>query len=248
MAVSVMAKDVSLAFGGIKALDSVSFAAHDRQITGLIGPNGAGKTSLFNVLSGIYRPSSGQIVLGGQDVTSYGSRAMARLGLARTFQHVGLFASVTVAENIRLGALLNDRVRGLRGRARRAALDEIVDVCTDDFGLAAVRDRFPGELPFGTAKNAELARAIASGPTVLLLDEPAGGLTPSELEAFAERIRTIHDEHQLTTVLVEHHMGLVGRLCDRLTVLDHGKVITEGATAEVLRSPEVQTIYFGRKQ
>lgn len=248
MSVSVMAQDVSLAFGGIKALDSVSFTANEREIAGLIGPNGAGKTSLFNVLSGIYRPNAGTVRMRGEDVTSRGSRAMAKLGLARTFQHVGLFASVTVAENIRLGALLNPRVDGLRGRARRAVLREIVEDLIADFELLDERERFPGELPFGTAKNAELARAIASGPSVLLLDEPAGGLTPSELEAFADRIRKIHDRYELTTVLVEHHMGLVGRLCDRLTVLDHGKVITEGATADVMRSEEVQTIYFGRKK
>lgn len=248
MTVSVLAKEVSLDFGGIKALDAVTFAANEGEITGLIGPNGAGKTSLFNVLSGIYTPNSGQIKFQAQDVTAHGSRAMAQLGLARTFQHVGLFPSVTVAQNIQLGALLNVRVKGLRGRARRAELAEIVDGSIADFGLGGVRDRSPGELPFGTAKTAELARAIASGPRVLLLDEPAGGLTPSELEAFSGRIRTIHDQFKLTTVLVEHHMGLVGRLCDRLIVLDHGKVITEGETAEVLKSSQVQAIYFGRKQ
>lgn len=248
MTVSVLAKDVSLAFGGIKALDTVTFAAEEGEITGLIGPNGAGKTSLFNVLSGIYRPSSGEIKFQGQDVTALGSRDMAGRGLARTFQHVGLFPSITVVQNIELGALLNARVSGLRGRAHRAELAEIVDSSITDFGLGEVQGHFPGELPFGTAKSAELARAVASGPAVLLLDEPAGGLTPSELEFFSERIRSIHEQHQLTTVLVEHHMGLVGRLCDQLTVLDHGKVITGGATAEVLRSAEVQAIYFGRKQ
>jgi branched-chain amino acid transport system ATP-binding protein len=232
------ARGVTLAFGGVCALDEVSLELSEGEWTGLIGPNGSGKSTLLNVLSGVYRPQAGQVVLQGRTITRAQPRKRARLGVARTFQHPQLAATLTVAENVDLG-------RDLRRRRRKGPVPtpDVLDL----LGILQHGASLPETVPYGVRKLAEVARAIASGPAFLLLDEPAAGLSAVERHELIEALRRLRQRRpEVSVCLVEHDVSLVSAVVDRVAVLDVGRVLTVGATEEVFADPRVRDVYLGR--
>ena len=225
-------EDVTTRFGGIVALDGVSFDAAEGEIVGLIGPNGAGKTTAFNVITRLYRPESGRVVFDGEDLLRTAPHRIVRRGIARTFQNVALFPTMSVLDNVRMGAYAR--------RGGRGPLDVL-----DYVGLRHLAGRRVAGLPFGTLKRVELARALASEPRLLLLDEPAGGLNHEEVEELAGSLRRVRDDFGLTVLVVEHHMGLVMGVSDRVHVLSFGRKIAAGTPEEVRREPAVVEAYLG---
>ncbi|MGY1615322.1 ABC transporter ATP-binding protein [Geodermatophilus sp. SYSU D00691] len=241
---------ITVTFGGVTALGDVSLTVEPAQVHGLIGPNGAGKTTLFNVACGLVRPTAGRIVWRGTEQRRLRPTDLAGMGIARTLQGVGLFAGMTVLENVMVGAHRHARAgfvsallgvgqkdeQALRGRAL-AALEEL--------GAAAYAGRYPGSLPYPVQKRVALARALVTDPELLLLDEPASGLSEEEMLELGQLIRAL--KSRMSVLLVEHHMDLVMRVCDRVTVLDSGAQISAGTPAEVQADPAVTEAYLGEQ-
>ncbi len=245
-------RGVTVRFGGIVALDDVSFDVSPGEICGLIGPNGAGKTTLFNCLSRLYGYQAGDIVFDGRSITALPSHRIAGLGLGRTFQNLAMFRSMSVRDNVMVGAhsrsrsgFVSSALRLPRVRSEEKWLRRRADEIMDTLGLTEFADRLVGDLPFATQKRIELGRALASDPKLLLLDEPAAGLNHEELDALARQIRDVRDRLGITVLLVEHHMSLVMSVSDHIVALNFGRVIADGTAAEIQSHPGVIEAYLG---
>jgi branched-chain amino acid transport system ATP-binding protein len=234
-------KDVCMAFGGAQVLSDVSLSVESGCVTGLIGPNGAGKTTLFNVVSGLLEPKSGRVMIEGRDVTRAGPSTRARRGLARTYQRLELFTSLTVWDNVRVAG----EIRNSWGRRGRIDVDNEADSIIEFMGLGDVAGREVSELPTARARVVEVARALMTQPRVLLLDEPASGQTEQETEAFGRLLRQLVDERDLGICLVEHDVGLVMGTCEVIHVLDYGEIIASGPPDQVKNDPLVVNAYLG---
>ncbi len=231
------ASSVSRSFEGVKALEEVSFELHRHEVVGLIGPNGAGKSTLVNVLSGFDEPTAGEVRLGERDITSWSAHRRARIGLARTFQHSRAFRGLTVRENVEVAALGS----GARPRNARERADELLGL----LGLGARADLPAAVLAHGDERRLGVARALATKPAFVLMDEPAAGLSEAEVPDFAAVVRSVRDDHEAGVLLIDHNMALVMGVCDRIQVLDQGRTLAEGTPSEIRGNLDVTAAYLG---
>jgi ABC-type branched-subunit amino acid transport system ATPase component len=238
---ALRAERVAMSFSGLRALVDVDLEVPPATIVGLIGPNGSGKTTLLNVLSGVLAPSAGRVVVGPHDVTGWPAHRMAALGVARTFQNIRLFGHMTVLENVEVGAALH------AGGQRGAALRRNARALLAETDLASVAERRAATLPYGLQRRVEIARALATRPTYLLLDEPAAGTNEAESDELRDLIEELRRRHELGLLVVEHDLRLIMRLADRIVVLNEGRRISVGTAEEVSNDPVVREAYFGRR-
>ncbi|MBM4366594.1 MAG: ABC transporter ATP-binding protein [Deltaproteobacteria bacterium] len=245
-------KQAGIRFGGLRAVADLDLAIPPGGLYGLIGPNGAGKTTVFNLVTGIYSPTEGDIRLEGRSIVGLGPARVAASGIGRTFQNIRLFGGLSVAENVKVamnrhlhGSLLESIFRAPRYWADDRALCDEAARLLDAFGLAGVANLGAEELPYGLRRRLEIARALATRPKLLLLDEPAAGMNPSESDDLMHLIRWTRDTFGVTVLLIEHHMPVVMGICERITVLDHGARIAEGTPEQIRRDPTVIEAYLG---
>ena len=251
MAALLEVQHISKHFGGLKATDDISLQVEQGEILGIIGPNGAGKTTFFNLITGTYRLTSGKILFDGKDVTNYTPEKMAKLGMARTFQNIKLFKFLSVLENVKVGfhiqtstGMVDSILHTKRYRNDEALANEKGMEILRRVGLANQAALLAGNLPYGWQRRLEIARAMALSPKILLLDEPAAGMNPSETAELMGFIRTLRDDG-ITVVVIEHDMKFMMNLCDRIVVINYGKKLAEGTPAEVTRNEQVIEAYLG---
>ena len=243
---------LGISFGGLKAVDNFHIQIEKNELYGLIGPNGAGKTTVFNLLTGVYKPTAGQILLDGENITGLSCEEINKKGIARTFQNIRLFHNMSVLDNVKAGLhnhYIYSTLDGILRTPKYHKLEKEMDAKASDilkvFDLQDFAEYKASNLPYGQQRKLEIARALATKPKLLLLDEPAAGMNPSETEELMRTIRLVRDEFDMTILLIEHDMKLVSGICDRLTVLNFGQVLKQGKTADVLHDPEVIKAYLG---
>lgn len=245
-------KNLGISFGGLKAVNHFSVTIEKGQLYGLIGPNGAGKTTVFNLLTGVYKPDEGSVLLDGENITGKKTIAINKAGIARTFQNIRLFKDMTVLDNVKVGLHNNYPYSTVEGILRlpryfkvEKEMDEKAMELLEVFGLLAYKDLYAANLPYGQQRKLEIARALATQPKLLLLDEPAAGMNPNETKELMDTIRFVRKHFGMTILLIEHDMKLVSGICERLTVLNFGEVLAEGETSAVLNDQKVITAYLG---
>ena len=245
-------KNLSISFGGLRAVDGFEMQIEKGELYGLIGPNGAGKTTVFNLLTGVYKPNEGIIKLDGEDITGKKTIDINKAGIARTFQNIRLFKQLSVLDNVKVGLHNHYKYSTLEGILRlpkykkvEKAMDEKAMEILKVFGLDGEADVLATNLPYGKQRKLEIARALATKPKLLLLDEPAAGMNPNETEELMDTIRFVRDNFDMTILLIEHDMKLVSGICEELTVLNFGHVLRQGKTSDVLHDPEVIKAYLG---
>ena len=231
--------NISKFFGGLNVLSDISFGVGEGEIVGLIGPNGAGKTTIFNLISGIYMPTKGRVLFGDIDLVGRKPHQISHLGIARTFQLVRIFPSMTVLENVMVGAVHCRRQRS-KDKIQTLALD-----CMEMLGLTSLKERVVSQLTFSDRRLVEIARALASNPVLALLDEPLAGLNPSETQQIMGVIREIRDQHGVSILWIEHKIDAVFNVCDRVVVLDYGQMLAEGAPQQIAKNKKVVEAYLG---
>lgn len=245
-------KKLGISFGGLRAVDEFSVKIEKGMLYGLIGPNGAGKTTVFNLLTGVYKPTDGTITLDGENITGKSTVAINKCGIARTFQNIRLFNNLSVIDNVKVGLHNRYKYSTLTGILRlpkyfktEKKMDEEAMELLKVFGLDEEKDYLASNLPYGKQRKLEIARAMATKPKLLLLDEPAAGMNPNETAELMETIRFVRDNFDMTILLIEHDMSLISGICERLSVLNFGQLLCEGETSEVLSNPAVITAYLG---
>ncbi|MGN0514009.1 MAG: ABC transporter ATP-binding protein [Lachnospiraceae bacterium] len=245
-------KNLAIAFGGLRAVDGFDIKIEKGQLYGLIGPNGAGKTTVFNLLTGVYKPTEGKISLDGKDITGKKTVDINKEGIARTFQNIRLFNKLSVKDNVKVGLHNKYHYSTLAGILRLPSYRKIEALMNAEalellkvFDLDGDAEIAAENLPYGKQRKLEIARALATNPKLLLLDEPAAGMNPNETIELMNTIRFVRDKFDMTILLIEHDMKLVSGICEELTVLNFGKVLTQGKTADVLNNPEVIKAYLG---
>ena len=245
-------KNLGISFGGLKAVDGLSLKIEKGQLYGLIGPNGAGKTTAFNLLTGVYKPTMGNFFLDGEKLTGHNTIEINKKGIARTFQNIRLFNQLSVLDNVKVGLHNDYKYSTAQGIFRLPAffrtekeMDRKAEELLEVFDLAGEKDYLASNLPYGKQRKLEIARALATSPKLLLLDEPAAGMNPNETQELMDTIRFVRDNFDMTILLIEHDMRLVSGICEEITVLNFGTVLAQGETSKVLKDPEVVKAYLG---
>ena len=245
-------KNLGISFGGLRAVNGFDIKIEKGELYGLIGPNGAGKTTVFNLLTGVYKPDTGSIVLDGTEITGKSTIEISKAGIARTFQNIRLFKDMSVLDNVKTGLHNKHEYSFLAGIFHTPAYQKVEKQMNEQamellrvFELEEEADTLASNLPYGKQRKLEIARALATDPKLLLLDEPAAGMNPNETQELMDTIRFVREHFDMTILLIEHDMKLVGGICEKLTVLNFGQVLTQGETASVLKDPAVITAYLG---